>query len=551
VSRALKVTAIHLKLMLRSMNAVMWLVIPLVSIFFVLFLYNLFRGVASLDTFLSPRDLTPAITGVLNILFLMLLSSSFGAAFTYLYLARDMRLLLASPLRPRYVILSKILEVSLLGSAPFLLVGLPMLAGFGRAWYAKPWFYPLAFLASIPLAVLPAFLAILMNLAVSRLIPTHRTRELLAATSTLLGGIIYLVLRFAGSSSRTALGHDHLAALFGRWGPSWSPTTLLADSIAEGLLDKPLPLILSGAIMILASAAVFALVVPWTERAYVSGWASYGEARGSARYHSGQTIAQGSLPGAAAREETGKRARLTGPWRRGAVTAALSFKVESRLLFRDLQAQSQVLYFVMMMIAWTVFPSRGGGDASAVAPWAAMAAFLSLSGTYSSWSLRTAAPTSRILRAAPADPALVMTGKALFYGAVQSVLLVAILFLMGLRGRAPVPNAWLLLIAVALSFSTAAVTVAGTASNPSVVTDTGVPRMALGTGLVIVATNVLLTVTGIVASMLIQRTASDSLGGAVVIALVFLAVQVAAFRSAMQLTRKYVLGSGQTEGGNP
>lgn len=549
MKRALRVTAIHLKLMLRSMNAVMWLIIPLVSIFVGLFLYNMFRSIASLDTFLSPRDLAPVITGVLNALFLILLSSSFGAAFTYLYLARDMRLLLASPLRPRYVILSKVLEVSLLGSAPLLLGGIPMLAGLGRAWYAKPWFYPLAFLASIPLAVLPALLAILMNLAVSRLIPAHRTRELLAATSTLLGGIIYLLLRFAGSSSRTALGHDQLAALFGRWGPSWSPTTLLADSIAEGLLDKPLPLILSGSLMIVACVAAFALVVPWTERAYVSGWASYGEARGSARYHSGQTTAVGPRPQPVAREETGKGAGLAGPWRRGAVTAALSFKVESRLLFRDLQAQSQVIYFAIMMIAWTVFPSRGNGGASAVAPWATMLAFLSLSGTYSSWSLRTAAQTSRILRAAPADPVFVMTGKALFYGSVQSVLLVAILVLMGVRGRAPIPSAWLLLIAVALSFSTAAVTVAGIASTPTVVTDTGVPRMAFGTGLAIVVINALLTVTGIVASMLIERSATDSLGRAAVIAVVFLVLQVAAFRSAMQLTRGYVLGTGQAEGG--
>ncbi|MGE5579727.1 MAG: putative ABC transporter permease subunit [Bacillota bacterium] len=546
--RALKVTAIHLKLVLRSMHAVMWLVIPLVSALVVASVYSMFRGIASLELFLSPRDLAPAISGVLNALFLVLLSSSFGAAFTYLYLAKDMGLLLASPLRPRYVILSKVLEVSLLGSAPFLLVGLPMLAGLGTAWYARPWFYPLAFVASIPLAVFPALLAIMLNLIVSRLIPPHRTRELLAATSTLLGGIIYLILRFAGASARTALSHDQLAALLGRWGPSWSPTTLLADSIAEGLLDKPLPLALSAGLMILACAAAFALVVPWTERAYVSGWASYGEAKGAARYHSGQRGARKPLPKSVARAETGRDARPAGTWRSGATTAALSLKVESRLLFRDLQAQSQALYFVIMVMAWVIFPSRGDGP-SVAAPWVTLAAFFSLSGTYSSWSLRTAAPTSRILRAAPADPSWVMAGKACFYGVVQSVILVTILTLMSATGKAPAPSPWFLLIAVALSFSTAAVTVAGIASNPNTATETGVPRIAFGTGLVIVLINTLLAVTGIVASMLIEKTRPSSLGGAAGIALVFLAVQFAAFRSAMQLFRRYVLGTGQTEGG--
>ena len=198
--RALTIAGLHFRLMLRSMHAVMWLVVPLVSVFLVASIYTLSRSIASSAVFLNPRDLTPVIAGVLNALLLILLSSSFGAAFTHLYLARDMPLLLASPQRPRYVILSKILEISLLGSAPLLLVGLPLLAGLGVAWYAKPWFYPLAVAALVPLAVLPALLAIMLNLIVSRLIPPHRTRELLAATSTLLGAIIYLILRFAGAS---------------------------------------------------------------------------------------------------------------------------------------------------------------------------------------------------------------------------------------------------------------------------------------------------------------------------------------------------------------
>ena len=545
--RALTIAGLHFRLMLRSMHAVMWLVVPLVSVFLVASIYTLSRSIASSAVFLNPRDLTPVIAGVLNALLLILLSSSFGAAFTHLYLARDMPLLLASPQRPRYVILSKILEISLLGSAPLLLVGLPLLAGLGVAWYAKPWFYPLAVAALVPLAVLPALLAIMLNLIVSRLIPPHRTRELLAATSTLLGAIIYLILRFAGASSRTALNHEQLATLFGRWGPSWSPTTLLADSIAEGLLDKPLPLISSAALIVLASMVAFRLIVPWTERAYVSGWASYGEARGAGR-RPDRSRSRRQLLHPAGQSEVPRSVTPANPWRDGSKIAALSFRVESRLLFRDLQAQSQVLYFIIMLLAWVVFPSRGS-DPSVVAPSLTMAAFLALSGTYSSWSLRTAAATHRILCATPADPAWVMAGKALFYGAIQSVILASILVLMAAAGKAPAPSPLFLLIAMSLSFSTAAVTVSGVASNPNTLNETGVPRMAFGTGLVILLINGLLAVTGVIASMLIETITTNSLFGRAVITAVFIVVQVAAFRSAMQLSRRYVLGTGQTEGG--
>ena len=139
-----------------------------------------------------------------------------------------------------------------------------------------------------------------------------------------------------------------------------------------------------------------------------------------------------------------------------------------------------------------------------------------------------------------------MRGKALFYGTVQSACLSAMFVLMAVTGRLPGGiSLTLILIAVALSYSTAAVTVCGVASNPNVAGETGMPRMGFGTGFVLFLVNGGLTFTGIVAAMGIERAAARSFGEAAFFMLVFLGVQAFAFRTATELTRGYVLGSGE------
>lgn len=535
--RSLRIAVLHFRVLLRSVQPAIWLIAPLGSIILAAMVYSLFYQVGRLSA--HPMDLVPVMTGAVNALLLMLLSSSFGAAFAYLYLSRDLPLLLASPVRPRDVILSKIVEVSVLGSAPFLVFGMPMLLGFGVAWYALPWYYPLVILAVVPLVVLPALVAIVLNLAVSRLIPPYRTRELLAAMSTLLGALVYFIFRFAGSVQGSAAVAGGFAALFGRLGPSWSPATLFSRAVVEGLLDKPLPLAATGILLAGVSAAAFRLVVPWTERAYVSGWASYGEARGPDRlggYRKPLIEARGAdIP-------------LTATPRSLFETERLSFKVEWRLLFRDLQAQSQVLYLMVMMLGWVVLPSKGGGP-STLTPYVTTAAFLAISGSYSSWSIKNAMTTSQILRAAPCDPVRVFRGKALFYGVIQAACLAAMFVLMTVTGRlsgglSPV----LLLIAGALSFSTSATTVCAAASDPHLASETGTPRMGFGTGFVLALVNGGLSLTGVIAAPAVERAARKSLVEASFYMLIFLGVQAFAFWCATDLARGYVLGS--REGGS-
>jgi len=530
-------------MLLRSTNALTLTVTPLIGLFFAVMANNLFKMFAAAS--IHPADLLPVITGVTNALILLLLSSSFGAAFTHLYLSRDMPLLLAAPIRPRDVIFSKIVEVTVLGSPPFWIVAIPMLLAFGKAWHAPPWFYPLAVAASLPLAILPALVAILLNLVVSRVIPPYKSREMLAAMSTILGGVIYLAVRLAGSSVKISGGPETLRALFTRWGPSWSPTTLFARALAEGMLDNPLPLVGTAFILTAASFATFLSVVPWTEKAYVSGWASYGEAAGTGRgtrgLKNGTPIVRAESETATLR--TGEPVRPI-VLRERLGTEILSFKVEAHLLFRDLQAQSQVLYLMIMMLAWSIVPSRDRAE-GALSAYATVASFITLAGSYSSWSLKNSGATSRILRVAPCDPARVMRGKAAFYGTVQSACILTLLALMSLRGTLAGAVRELPFIAVALSYSTAAVTVCGIASAPNVVNETGMPRTPIGTGIVMVLVNGLLSISGCVSLFLIGR--SEALWVKTAHMIVFLVVQGFVFSKAAVMARGYVLGARDTK----
>lgn len=552
MKRALRMVALHYKVVLRSAHPLMLVIGLLLALFLPAQIHSLFYKVGM--TSMHPLSLVPLLTGGLDLLFLMLLSASFGAAFSHLYLSKDLPLLLASPVRPREVILSKVIEVSLTASVPLLIAGVPMLTGIAASWYALPWFYLLAVMSVIPFMILPALLAILLNLVMSRLVPEYRARELLAATSTLLGAFVYLLMRVAGSSVGPSIMREGFSAFFGRFGPSWSPATLLARALAEGLLDKPLPPVTAILVLAGASVAGFALIVPWTERAYVSGWAAYGEARGVKR-QAGYGSRRGE-PGdqltetAAAGDVDAASSALPQPRRPFLATEILSFQVEARLLFRDLQAQAQALYIMAMMLGVILFPGRGSSTLSDSSAYAIVFFFLAMGGTYSSWSIRNALTTQKILRPAPCDPARVMRGKAVFYGAVQVVCLSVMITALIVAGRfSSPPGAAFFFIILWLSLSTAAVSISVASSDPQIAGTTGIPRLGFGSGLVLFLINGLLALTGVWAWWVIPRSAGRSYVEAAFYMALFIGVQIFAFATATNMTRNHVLPLEDKDGG--
>ncbi|MGI6666070.1 MAG: putative ABC transporter permease subunit [Bacillota bacterium] len=520
---SLRMLWISLKVRVRLTSPTSWLFIAIAAVIVPLFSFSLgsMVGIPSM----VPQDLLPFLTGFLNVILFMQISTSFSSAFYHLYLSRDLPLLLASPSRPRSVILAKMLEVAGSGVLTYLAAGIPLLVALGKAWYAPAWYYILAAAAGLPFAMLPTVLAVLATLAVCRILPAYGTKEISAALGTLVGGLTYFFLRVAGSSEMwgQARNPSRVSLFFGKLGPSWSPSTLLARAVVEGLYERWLPLLASGMLFAGATFGVFRLVVAATEKAYLSGWATSREGRRGRKTHPVfDDPVLDSAPGRLSRPALGDTSDsalrptpghtggpatdcvqpvssaigtardLVRPSRLAVELKALS--VESKLLFRDLQSQSQLLYLLIMIVAWRLFP---GGNREptenglfALIPFF----FLALSGS-NSWSLKNMSQTVRILRQLPCDPARVMRGKAFFYGIIQTGCIAFLVGVLKTFGRFSVSGLPVLgTLWTALSFSTSATTVAAAAYRPEVSSATGIPRLDLGAGVAAFLANIVLCV---------------------------------------------------------
>jgi hypothetical protein len=533
---ASRMLLLSLKVRVRLTSAWSWLFIAIGAVLVPSAAFSLGRVVGTIS--IVPQDLLPFLTGFLNVLLFLQIGAAFSSAFYHLYLSRDLPLLLASPSRPRSVILAKMLEVAGSGIAAYIAAGVPLLVSLGKAWYAPSWYYILAAVAGLPFAMLPAVLAILANLVVCRILPPYRSKEITAALGTLAGALTYLFFRVAGSSEVWGQAKDPSAVslFFGRLGPSWSPSSLLAKAVIEGLHERWLPLLSSGVLLSVAVFGLFALVVAGTEKAYLSGWAASREGRRGRKNH---PMPDGPVPDSPVLDGGSGRALPTtsdqasgDAWRptsdrtwEGALRPApvhasgpasdyarpasgvtrdekalthdsplsvelKALSVESKLLFRDLQSQSQVLYVLVMVLAMQLFPGRGGATVDDW--WFPLIPFffLAMGGSYASWSLKNMPQTAQMLRQFPCDPARVMRGKAFFYGIIQSVCIALLVGVLRVLGRFTVGNLPVLgILWIALSFATSATTVTAAAYKPLIPQATGIPRLDLGVGIALFLVN--------------------------------------------------------------
>ena len=507
---ALRITLISLKVRVRSMTRLGWVLTAVGGILVPALSFTLGKSLAWASP--EPHYLLPFLTGTLNFLLLMQLGTAFSAAFYHLYLARDLPLFLVSPVRPRSVILAKLLEVAAAGIGSYVVAGIPLLVSLGVAWYAPPWYYALSILAGFPFALIPAVLAILANLLVCRILPPYRVKEVTAALGTIIGAIAYFFTRMAFSTSgwgNSTGDISEVASVFGRMGPSWSPSALLARAVIVGLFERPVPLVATASTLLLVSIGLFAVVVNRTERAYLSGWMVSRESR-TVRAPSATSARRAPKSRADAPGSASTQARRADRFR-GSTFASddrvpplsmerTSFVVESKLLFRDLQSQSQVLYVLVMVLALTVFPSQSDPDTpswlSSISPFF----FLILAGSYDSWSVKNMPITIRILAHSPANPARVMRGKAFFYGLFQAVcalilfVLVKALIPLAQSGATPA----LLMIWIALAFSTGATSVCAAVYDAKTVQSTGVPKLGVAAWFTLILVNAVLAGIGII-----------------------------------------------------
>jgi ABC-2 type transport system permease protein len=212
-------------------------------------------------------------SAVLFFALVLMVLTSFTTVLSSLYLSGDMDMLLAAPVPMRAVFVVKFFGGLLV---PYLLLFFllgPFLLGFGQGlgWGAA--FFVTAFVVLLLLPLLPTGLGALLVMAVVRVIPARRAREIVGVIGGMVGISWYVFSQFSNQlAPRVANARmlDYLRRFDNSLLPSaWAGRALTAAG--EGDWTK---LALYGGLFAVLSIGSFALCVALAERLYYAGWSN-------------------------------------------------------------------------------------------------------------------------------------------------------------------------------------------------------------------------------------------------------------------------------------
>jgi hypothetical protein len=233
-----------------------------------------------------PTDIRPYLDAVPAIALFgalaVLLLTSFSTVLSSLYLSRDLDLLLLAPVPTRAVFVVKLfagLVVPYL--VLFVLLG-PALVGYG-AGLGYGLVYYLALLVVLALfPLLPAALGVVLVMAVVRVVPARRAREIVGLLGVLAGASWYVVSQLGGrvaAQLATVQTVTTISQLDNPLLPSaWAGRALVAAGRGDGAA-----LALYGGVFVAASLGLFGGCVWLAERLYYIGWTNMAAQGGTVR----------------------------------------------------------------------------------------------------------------------------------------------------------------------------------------------------------------------------------------------------------------------------
>ena len=227
---------------------------------------------ASIPTDFMPYLLALPSMALFGALVLLILTS-FTTILTSLYLSGDLDLLLVAPVPMRAVFVVKFFSGLIV---PYLLLFFllgPMLLGYGQGLGFGLPFFVAAVLVLLLLPLLPAGLGALLVMAVVRVVPARRAREIVSIAGGLFGASWYILNQFAPevapriANVRTL---DSLRRLDLPLLPSaWAGRALIAAGQGEWLT-----LLVYGGLFAALSIGTFAGCLVLAERLYYAGWSN-------------------------------------------------------------------------------------------------------------------------------------------------------------------------------------------------------------------------------------------------------------------------------------
>lgn len=179
-------------------RATRWSVLGLVGLGFWAFafgaLYRVLRyfaGVEEIGALLAGR-----LLGILLLAFAsILLLSNIITALSSFFLARDLDLLVSSPVDWLTLYGAKLLETALHSSWMVLLLALPMLAAYGVAYDAGPGYVLMAVAGFIPFLLIPTVVGSAITLILVNVFPARRTRDILSVIGVLAAAGLVVLFR--------------------------------------------------------------------------------------------------------------------------------------------------------------------------------------------------------------------------------------------------------------------------------------------------------------------------------------------------------------------
>jgi ABC-2 type transport system permease protein len=210
--------------------------------------------------------------------FFMIVFSSTLASFSTLFFARDLAFLIHSPLSFRTVFLFKALETSIFASWMVVLSMVPFFAAFGAVYGLGSGFYGFLASLSIPFVFIACALGIGLSLALMSLFPSKRVREVMLVLGILVGGGLYVLVRWLGPEKLVRADTfevliQYIALLEAPTAP-YLPSWWMASAVTAFVSDRTKDLSGYAALVWGTAIAAGALLVLFAEKAYYSGWTS-------------------------------------------------------------------------------------------------------------------------------------------------------------------------------------------------------------------------------------------------------------------------------------
>ncbi len=287
----------------------------------------------------------------------MLVFSSFSSLLSSLYLSGDLDMLLVAPVPMRAVFSVKFFGGLLSQYGILFALLAPVLIGYGQGLGYGPLYHLCTALVLLLLPLLPAGLGALLVMAVVRVLPARRAREMVSVLGGLVGIAFYIITQLGRQIAPVIARPANLQALLAADLPllpsAWAGRALVAAG--EGQM---LPLVFYGGLFLGASLVVFAGCLMVAERLYYAGWSNITTQGGRVR-----PKPQGKRQNTAAEQ---RRLAAIG-YRLSAILPQQSSAIllkDIRLFFRDLRSLQALIFPLALAGIWSVQAFTGPPPAS-------------------------------------------------------------------------------------------------------------------------------------------------------------------------------------------